>query len=272
MLFVLRLVAMVVLLAGCGRFGFSGEEGVGKPDGDVPIDADPTIDAAQGVGDYAVTDTMAPYALLTSPTPIVVPGVGADDELFPLSLPFTFTFYGIPYASVQVATNGYLTFGNAPSGAENYDNECPLDTTPPDATIAVFWDDLYASPMTTPYGSIGYVVTGAAPDRSVAIEWRDMDAFYNAGSGGNNFTQILRITQMVVLHETGAIELHYGPRTVPQRDHDCGLTRHEGCSATVGLEAPGTTMTKLVQCGTATGAKISYAPLVDGRLITFTPQ
>src|SRR4051812_36282927 len=105
MWFVLRLVAAVVLLAGCGRYGFSGEEGTGvaKPDGDVTIDADPTIDAAQGFGDYAVTDTTSPYTLLTSPTPIVATGAGADDQLFPLALPFTFTFYGIAYTQVQVA-------------------------------------------------------------------------------------------------------------------------------------------------------------------------
>jgi hypothetical protein len=266
-----RLVAVALLLGGCGRYGFSGDEGVAKPDETQALDADPTIDSALGVGDYTVTDTTAPYTLLDAPTPIVASGAGADDELFPLALPFTFTFYGIAYTQVQIAANGYLTFGNPPSGSDNYTNECPLDATPPDATIAVFWDDLMASAQNTPYGSIGYVVTGTAPDRTIAIEWRDMDAFYNAGGGNNNFTQLLNITQKVVLYETGVIEMHYGPRTPPQRNHDCGLTRHEGCSATVGLEAPGSTMTKLVQCGTSTGSKVSYAPLVDGRLITFTP-
>ena len=267
--------ALVLLLASCGRFGFGnepgGEQGVAKPDGS-ELDADPTIDAALGVGDYAVSESMTPYTLLGSPTPIVASGAGADDEFFPLALPFTFTFYGIAYTQVQVAANGYLVFGNAPSGADNYTNDCPIDATPPDATIAVFWDDLYASPNQTPYGSIGYTTGGSAPDRTIEIEWRDMDAFYNAGGGNNNFTQLLRITQKVVLHETGVIELHYGPRTPPMRDHDCGLERHLGCSATVGLDAPGGTMTKTVQCGTATGPKVSYAPLVEGRHITFTPQ
>jgi len=215
---------------------------------------------------------MAPYTLLASPTPIVAAGAGADDELFPLALPFTFTFYGIAYTDLKVGANGYVTFGNPPSGADNYTNDCPLDATPPDALIAVFWDDLYASAQVTPYGSIGYVEGGVSPDRTITIEWRDMDAFYNAGTGSNNFTQLMNITQAIVLHENGTIELHYGPRTPPQRDRDCGLARHEGCSATVGLEAPGGTLTKLVQCGTATGTKISYAPLVEGRLITFTPQ
>jgi hypothetical protein len=273
MLFVLRLVAMVVLLAGCGRFGFSGEEGeaIAKPDGDVAIDADPTIDAALGMGDYALTDTTAPYTLLASPTPIVATGAGADDQLFPLALPFTFTFYGIAYTQVQVAANGYLTFGNAPAGPDNYTNECSFDATPPDATIAVFWDDLFASTENAPFGSIGYVESGVSPDRRIEIEWRDMDAFYNAGTGNNLFTQILRTTEKIVLHESGVIELHYGPRTPPQRDHDCGLTRHQGCSATVGLEAPGTTITKLVQCGTATGTKLNWTPLVEGRLITLKP-
>ena len=275
----MRWVAAILgLLTACGRFGFNGgqgssdaDQGVPKPDGEVSIDGDPTIDAAFGTGDYGVTDTTMPYTLLQSPTP--VPGVvgGADDEI--LMLPYrSRSRLRIAYNQVGVGVNGYLTFGAPPSGADNYTNDCPFDATPPDATIALFWDDLYASPTQTPLGSIGYAESGSAPDRVVEIEWRDMDAFYNAGSGGNNFTQLLRITQKVVLHETGVIELHYGPRTPPGRDHDCGLERHLGCSATVGLEAPGGLLGKLVQCGTSTGPKITYAPLVDGRLITFTPQ
>jgi hypothetical protein len=273
-----RRAVAIALLASCGRYGFSGDDGVAgeagiaKPDTGQLADADPTIDAALGVGDYTVIESSAPYILLASPTPIVAAGAGADDELFPLALGFTFTFYGIAYTQALVAANGYVTFGNPPAGADNYTNECPLDATPPDSVIAVFWDDLFASKAVMPYGSIGYVESGVAPDRTITIEWRDMDAFYNAGTGGNNFTQLLDVTQAVVLHENGTIDLHYGPRTAPQRDRDCGLERHLGCSATVGLEAPSTTMTKLVQCGTAGGTKISYTPLVEGRLITFTPQ
>ena len=271
----MRVVPAVVALgtfAACGRFGFEGGDGVAKPDAPPAFDSDPTIDSPIGLGDYTVTQSTTGYTPLAAAMP--VPGFvgGADDEAYSLPLPFTFTFYGITYATVSVAVNGYLTFGVPPTGTDNFDNDCAIDATPPDALIAVFWDDLFASKMYTPYGSIGYAELGVAPDRRVEIEWRDLDAFYSTGGGNNNFTQLLRTTQKVVLHETGVIDLHYGPRTPPTRNQDCGIDRHLGCSATVGLEAPSSTSSKMIQCGTKDGPLAGYTPLDEGRLITFTPQ
>ena len=230
------------------------------------VDAAPQIDSPPGLGDYMVTQGSAAYVALAGSD---VPGfaVGADDENYVVALPFTFTYYGIAYTSVTVSANGYLTFGPLASGSDTYSNDCPLDTTPPDAVIAVFWDDLESDPLTAPAGYITYATTAS----SIAIEWKDMDAFYQAGTGNNAFAQGMRVTQQVVLHDSGVIEMLYGPRTAPTRDHDCGLDRHRGCSATVGLEAPASTAFKNVQCGSAGGPGPGYAPIDEGRTITFTP-
>lgn len=282
----MRGAVLLVLVAGCGRLGF-GEPVASNPPGDSatdapgivkvdappPLDADPTIDSPRGTGSYLIAESTAPYVspANTEPVPGFPAGV-ADDENFTLVLPFAFTFYGITYTSATVSMNGYITFGTAVTGADSFANDCPLDGSSPDATIAVFWDDLLSNPN-APIGTLVTATAGVAPDRTFSVEWRDMDAWYQAGGGNNSFNQDLRTTQTLVLHETGVIELHYGPRTPPvDANKDCGAQRHLGCSATVGLEAPGSTVTQLVQCGTAAGPLAGFQPTVEGRLITFTPQ
>jgi hypothetical protein len=75
-----------------------------------------------------------------------------------------------------------------------------------------------------------------------------------------------------VLHENGVIELDYGPRTPPVYDKDCGLDRHRGCSATVGIEASGGVNAITHQCGTSAGAVPPFTPIDEGLRITFTPM
>ena len=263
------------LASACGRVGFDesapppGE--LGKPDAAPAIDADPTIDAPIGMGSYAIGETTAPYVVLD--TADVVPGFepGTDEGAYDLVLPFTFTYYGIAYTKISIHTNGYVSFGAPAANPEPYENDCPLDASAPDAMIAVFWDDLFASNTVAPFGTMRSLVAGAAPARTLAIEWRDVDAYYHAGTGNNFFSQGVRITQKVVLHETGAIEIHYGPRTGSSSPKDCGTQRHVGCSATVGLRAPSSAVLQMVQCGSELGFAASATPLVEGRLITFTP-
>jgi hypothetical protein len=284
-------LALVIALAGCGRSGFapafdaSGDDvdagdDDATSDGEAPkADAPPmpdggvTPDSPAGMGMYTVASSTTPYTLLAGGT--VVPGfaIPADDESYPLPLPFTFRFYGVSYSSVNISANGYVTFESPATGADTTTNDCPLDGTAPGATIAVFWDDLYASAMTMPFGSLTYAVTGTAPNRRLTIEWRDFDAFYIAGGGNNAFTQGVRVTQSLTLREDNVFELHYGPRTPPtSASKDCGADRHRGCSATVGLEASGSALFMPVQCGTALGPGPGYAPIDEGKQLVFTPS
>jgi hypothetical protein len=273
-----RFAVPLLFLAACGRLGFDAVDGtdagsgesIGKPDIGPLVDAGVTVDSPPGFGSYTFTDSTAPYVLLTGAT---VPGfaVQADDENYAMALPFTFTFYGIAYTSVTISMNGYVTFEDPIAGAETQRNDCGLDATQPGATIAVFWDDLYASAMAPSAGSLSYLFDGTAPDRRLTIEWRDLDAYYVAGS--NAFTQGVRVTHSLVLHETGTIEMHYGPRSPPvSTNKDCGPDRHRGCSATIGLEAPGSQLFANVQCGTSAGPGPGYTPIDAGRAFTFVPN
>ncbi len=278
---------------GCGRWGFAvpldavdgGEEvdaptdgdadlAVPKPDAAAMPDAPPTPDAPAGTGNYQVVNSTATFTPLGNGT--VVPGfvAKADDESFPLTLPFAFPFYGVSFTTVNVSANGYVTFEAPATGAETVNNDCPLDMTAPGATIAVFWDDLYATDI-APAASLTSKVTGTAPNRAVTIEWKNFDAYYVAGSGNNSFTQEVRVTHQLVLRESGVIELRYGPRTPPAANlsgKDCGADRHRGCSASVGLEAPASMLFENIQCGTAAGPGPGYMPIDDGKVITLTPM
>jgi hypothetical protein len=274
---------MLLCLAGCGRMGFGegadaaavvpdGVEVQLRADGPPAIDADPaTPDAQIGSGSYAVAESVMPY---TSPAgATVVPGFaeGADDENYPLALPFPFVLYGVTYDSITISVNGFVGFGAPVTAAESYENDCPIDATTPDAMIAVFWDDLFASTMFDPRASISTLVEGAPPDRRFTIEWRDLDAWYQQGM--SYWGQKLRVTHKLVLHEDGVFDLHYGPRTPPEHDdEDCGIDRHRGCSATIGLEASGSGAARTFQCGTAAGPVDPFKLVDEGWLLTFTPQ
>jgi hypothetical protein len=113
----------------------------------------------------------------------------ADDTLTTLSrsasgaahLPFRLPAYGRTYASVQVSSNGDLTFGAA-GGSTAFGNEAlpTADFTAP--TMMPFWDDLYLDPadMSLPFHQgIFTKTTGEAPHRVFTISWQGR-AFSNA--------------------------------------------------------------------------------------------
>ena len=163
-------------LLGCGRIGFdardSSELSPLKPDSSLVAGVDAigsSVDSPIGFGTYQVTDTTAPYL-----SPIgaqLVPGFanGADDENYQLPLPFAFTFYGIVYNVVWVSVNGFIAFNGPVAASDSLNNDCPIDATPPDGMIAVFWDDLFATSSTPPYGSISYLAEGTTPDQRFTI-------------------------------------------------------------------------------------------------------
>ena len=270
----------LLCLAGCGRLGFGSADGGvadlsadGLEAGDGTGDLDATrADATAGPG-YVVTTGSMTYGSL--PGAATVPGfvVGADDENYAMTLPFPFTFYGTSYTSISISVNGFVTFGAPPTGVAAYLNACPLDATSPAVTIAVFWDDLFSNTAIAPSGSVDYAQDVSGADRWFAVEWRDLDAYFRAGAGNNHFQQNLRVTQRLVLHESGVIEMKYGPRTAPTLDRDCGLDRHRGCSATIGLRAATTPPSKTVQCGNDVNAlSPGFTPIAPDRWFMFTPS
>ena len=123
---------------------------------------------------------------------------------------------------VFVSSNGLLTFGTGNTGFTNGD----LTTTPPQATIAPFWDDLHTGGG-TPNSRVLFQVSGAGPDQHVTIQWNSI-RFFSGGTGGDT------LTFQAQLFADGRVQFNY-------QDLVSGTAAgNNGASATVGIKALGT--------------------------------
>ena len=114
----------------------------------------------------------------------IVPGTGdvgnhGDDITTPISLPFSYTFYGQAFTSARVSANGNLQFTGANS---DYVNAC-LPAPAFANTIFAFWDDLRTDGTNGPTQGIYTNVSGVTPNRVFNLEWRA--SYYSANGNGN---------------------------------------------------------------------------------------
>ncbi len=93
-----------------------------------------------------------------------------NSNVYPVTIPFAFNFNGQNYTSLNVSTNGFITFGTTPpaatltapiSGATAYDGAIAAFGH----SISSFYDVLGKT------GDISWTTLGAAPNREVVIQW-----------------------------------------------------------------------------------------------------
>ncbi len=120
---------------------------------------------------------------------------------------FDFWYNGVRYTQFSVSTNGFIDFssstndGGPAGGAFSFDNTAFSVNTNP--AIAPFYDDLTAQGGTSALGnSLKYIVAGAAPNRTLTIEWINM-AVYGNTTPSLNF-------QVKLVETTGVILVNYG--------------------------------------------------------------
>ncbi len=199
--------------------------------------------------------TGADYVFTTAASAIdptgktLVTGSQADDSTVSVALPFSYAFYGQPFSTANLSTNGNVQFVSNTSD-RNPNNVC-LPSSVLNYAILPFWDDLdLRTSITTTYTPGIYTsVVGIAPNRIYNIEWRA--CIYNAGScnsGTVNFE--------VRLYEgQSRFDMAYGALSGPSGT---------GSSATVGVQrATGISYTQY-SCNTAS--------LSPGLLIIAQPQ
>ena len=131
----------------------------------------------------------------------VAKGWNDDENLWNLTLPFSFPFYGTLYSSIYVGSNGYIDFASGTSNWNNSDNALSSARR-----IAVLWADL----TTAGTGNNVYVSSNSS---RVVIQWQ-----------ASVFHSSQQISFEVILYPTGKIECIYG----------AGIT---GLNATVGVSA-----------------------------------
>jgi subtilisin-like proprotein convertase family protein len=169
--------------------------------------------------------------------------ITSDDTTKNVALPFTFTFAGTGYTSVNISSNGNIHFATASNA---YNNVAIPNTANPNAMIAAYWDDLDPGIG----GAIYTGVSGAAPNRIFVIEWRDVRR-HSGGANGVTFEiQLVEGSNHAWILVSDGV---FGSST-----YDYGL------SATCGVENTG---------GTA-GNQYSHntAVLTNNRVIHFWPQ
>ncbi len=169
-----------------------------------------------------------------------------DDAAYgPFNIGFNFTYFGNSYSQFYVSTNGLVLFSADPANISFISNAIP-DPAAPNNFIAAFWDDLTIDGT----GSILYSTIGAAPNRKLIIQFRNM--------GFHRFPAFMG-TFAVILHETSnIIQVQY--RIIV--DNTSSIAH--GKNAAIGIEnADGTAGVQYAyhdSTAVATGKALSYTP------------
>ncbi|MDB4930312.1 MAG: Tryptophan synthase alpha chain [Myxococcaceae bacterium] len=167
---------------------------------------------------------------------------GSDDGTTTGVLPFTFRFYGSPFNTVGIATNGMISFVEPTYVSANG----TLPTGDVANTLFAFWDD-----VRNRANGVCTALFGSAPDREYVVQWNDQ---YFAGSSASGPEHL---TYQVVLTETAnTLDVLYNQMM--------GGTRAEGDSATVGIQQGTGSSVDLVGFNrpgvTPTGRTIRWTP------------
>ncbi len=188
--------------------------------------------AAQGTysltfpgGDVVTVAVLANYSY--SPTALVWRTIGgsnlnlSDDSSAAISPPFPIRFGGASFTTVYVNSNGYLSFTGPFISYVN----AAIPTSAIGTLVAPFWDDLYPVPGTAQ--NAFWAVTGAAPNRELVIEWRDVRQF------GCNADGTATVKFQIVFFESSSDILFNYADTV--FGGGCGFADY-GAAATVGIQ------------------------------------
>ncbi len=116
----------------------------------------------------------------------------------PIDIGFIFPYGSYTYTQVKISSNGWLNLGTNLNNPY-YANDNTIATLNVRPVIAPLWDDL---DMTT--GAIQTGTFGVEPHRIFVAQW--LAAKWNA-SGDNEYNFMVR------LHETGQVDMIYGPHT-----------------------------------------------------------
>ena len=134
---------------------------------------------------YTVTPVLSTF---DDSTPAAVPMTLGDDDSVAVQLPFTFTFFGRPYTSVFLNTDGNLTFVDGDSSSSDRSLQRIVGGPP---RISPFFEDLY------PLGSLARVTVETRSDRAL-FTWTNVGEWtVNGPSGQNNFQAILETSGVI---------------------------------------------------------------------------
>ncbi|MCE3077153.1 fibronectin type III domain-containing protein, partial [Chryseobacterium gwangjuense] len=131
------------------------------------------------VSSYSFVKSSGAYTALTGPTILATAtsSNSLDNAVYPVTLPFNFSFNGVNYSSLNVSTNGFITFGATTPGTATYS---PISSTEGYAgVVSAFGRDLNAvANVNSVFGTVSWSVVGTAPNREIVVQWADFRPTY----------------------------------------------------------------------------------------------
>ncbi len=147
------------------------------------------------IADWGV-NILADPAGLTGITPITrSAGINNDDCRWDnISIPFTFRFFGNPYTSIKVSSNGWITFGSS-SITTGY-GSIPSASEANNAVHGITGNLTF-----TTSGILEYFTDGTAPNRTFVVSYQNVP--FASGGGSATFQIHLKETSNIVeIHTT----------------------------------------------------------------------
>jgi hypothetical protein len=133
-----------------------------------------------------------------------------------LTIPFAFSYDGTPYTQIAACSNGWASFTDGTS--TTLANASIPTATAPNALLAAFWDDLYAS-------TLYYTTLGSAPNRRFVVEWLDFPDCCASTNPKNTF-------EIVLFETTNVIEYRYNQVGGDRTSCTIGIESADGLSGT----------------------------------------
>lgn len=131
------------------------------------------------VSSYTFAQSTGAYTALASPTVLATATASnsLDNAVYPVTLPFAFAFNGVNYTSLNVSTNGFITFGATTPGVGTYS---PISSTETyTGAVSAFGRDLNTVfNISSVTGTVSWGVEGTAPNREIVIQWKDFRPTY----------------------------------------------------------------------------------------------
>ncbi len=151
-------------------------------------------------------------------------GANDDNRSYFINIGFDFWYLGVRYSQFSISTNGFIDFSSSTadgtgSSAYGYYNPAFSSTTPTALALCPFYCDLTTSAGSDPLGNdIKYLLSGAAPNRVLTVQWISMSAYGESTLSNLNF-------QVKIYESTGVIDFVYGTNTFGTNSwqYSCGI-------------------------------------------------
>ncbi|MFN6117785.1 MAG: proprotein convertase P-domain-containing protein, partial [Flavobacteriales bacterium] len=210
------------------------------------------------VNAYSFAQTSGTYTEITGGTVIATATTNSgatslDDVNYAVNFaPFSFTFNGTAYTSLNLNSNGYITFGaTLPAAGFPY---TPISNTAAYAgAVAAFGGDINGMFNIGGFTSqLRWEVLGSSPNRELVLQWKDFRPAFSTSA-----TVSFRMNFQIRLKENGSVvEVVYGPSGIAGGAHTSSSTRQIGLRGATNAAFNNRTNTTLVPftASTAGGA------------------